>query len=69
MTENETKETGDIIDITPTWTAILPIIIMTLEHGTSERAKDSIKAELRRMARYADLYVASQKADKEKAGN
>lgn len=59
------KEKVETIDITPTWSALLPVFMAALEYGT-ESAKDAARSELRRIAQLADCYVASQK---EKAGN
>lgn len=53
------KPTGTI-DFTPTWRAIVPIIIAALTDGTDE-AKNAAKAELYNMAKAADAYNASVK--------
>lgn len=50
------------IDMTPTWESVLPIYLMAWTDGNAKgRAAAS---ELQRMARLADLYVASQKGAK-----
>lgn len=46
------------IDITPTWVAVLPILLAALENGTDE-GKRIAREELQRMADAADLYNAS----------
>ena len=46
------------IDITPTWTAILPALIAALEDGTAE-GKRLAREELKTMARAADVYNKS----------
>ncbi len=43
------------IDATPTWAAILPILLAVLEDGDAEGRKMA-RAELRRMADAADAY-------------
>ncbi len=49
------KET---IDITPTWEGLLPALLMVLERGDAKGREEAL-AELRRMARIADLHVAA----------
>jgi hypothetical protein len=44
------------IDITPTWQGVVPLLIIGIENGST-----SARAELYRMAKLADAYVASQK--------
>lgn len=53
MKQEEKKET---IDMTPTWSGILPLLLYSLENGGSE-AKQAARTELRRMAQIADMYV------------
>ena len=48
------------IDITPTWEALLPAMLAVLQSGTYE-AKQEIRAELRKMAKAADMQVAAEK--------
>jgi tryptophanase len=50
------------IDVTPTWESILPILLMTIENGTSRGRKVAIE-ELTRMAQIADKYVALSKEE------
>lgn len=46
------------IDVTPTWTAILPVLLKLFQnHNTQEDAV----VELTRMAKLADAYVESMK--------
>lgn len=47
-----------IIDLTPTWRGVLPILIAALEDGTPE-GKRLAKLELANMAKAADAYNAS----------
>jgi len=49
----------EAIRLAPTWSGIVPLLIAALEHGT-DKARDAAKAELREMARAADLYNALQ---------
>jgi hypothetical protein len=53
-----TKRLVGTIDLTPTWAAVLPILIAALEDGTDEGRKLA-KLELASMAKAADLYNAS----------
>lgn len=50
------------IDVTPTWSAIVPVIILGLTHGTAEGRRAAAE-ELARMARAADAYNASLPKD------
>lgn len=64
MAANEGAGTADqteavapqVIDLTPTWAAVLPIFLTALEYGTAEGQK-SAKLELMRMAHLADMQV------------
>lgn len=49
------------IDLTPTWTGVLPILIAGIENGTAEGRKIAID-ELSRMARAADAVKDSKAA-------
>jgi hypothetical protein len=57
--EPQRKRVGTI-DFTPTWRAIVPIIIAAFQDGTDE-AKRLAKLELDTMAEAADRYNASCK--------
>lgn len=46
------------IDLTPTWSAIVPMLVMGLESGSSV-ARQAAMTELERMAKLADAYVAA----------
>lgn len=50
------------IDITPTWSGILPLLLVAYSEGT-DKGRASALAELRRMAALADLYGAHQQAE------
>jgi hypothetical protein len=54
------KTKAATIDLTPTWKAVLPIMIAALVDGTDE-GKRLAKIELNRMADLADAYVAEHK--------
>jgi len=56
----------EIIDMTPTWENIAGVIERLLTEGNAN-ARQVGRAELLRMARLADLYVASQKETKNDA--
>lgn len=51
---------GRTIDVTPTWEALVPLFVTIIRDGQFTGVKEA-EAELRRMAKLADLYVASQK--------
>ncbi|SPA50629.1 hypothetical protein [Cupriavidus taiwanensis] len=51
-----------VIDVTPTWSAVLPYLLVGIESGNAE-GKRIAREELARMARAADLYNASRKGD------
>ena len=51
------------IDATPTWEAVLPLILEILRSG-SEYAKAQAREELLRMAKLADKYVAAERETK-----
>lgn len=57
-----TTETSTI-ELTPTWQAVLPILLVTLESGAEEDKKIARK-ELRRMAEAADRFNELSKAAK-----
>ena len=50
--------TTKTIDLTPTWSEILPALLAIYEHGDRQTAVD----ELRKMAKLADLYNEMVKA-------
>lgn len=49
------------IDITPTWTEILPALVMLVKNGGT--AKNAGIDELYKMAKLADLYVQHLKGE------
>tara|TARA_B110000908_G_scaffold159582_1_gene201908 strand:+ start:319 stop:756 length:438 start_codon:yes stop_codon:yes gene_type:complete len=61
-TENKKTEAAapKTIDMTPTWEATLQTCLILVERGNQEGRANAI-AELKRMAKLADLYVQSQK--------
>ena len=50
------------VDVTPTWEAILPTMIFCLKNSSDTKG---VVEELTRMAKLADLYVASVRSDEE----
>lgn len=51
------------IDSTPTWAGILPALLAIIHHGETVESVKTAEAELQRMARLADAYVAEHKED------
>lgn len=49
-----------VVDMTPTWTGILPALFALLEAPNKE-ARDTARSEFARMARAADLYNAGRR--------
>ena len=58
------KQPVEMIDMTPSWSGILPALLVVLEGGTNEANKRSIREELQRMADAADKWNAHRKAAK-----
>lgn len=57
------RKPAGVIDLTPTWSALLPVMIAAIENGTASGRAIAID-ELTRMAQIADEYVAlSKKGD------
>ena len=50
----------ETIDITPTWSGILPVLLLLLESGSAKGRADA-RDELARMAKLADIAVAKLK--------
>jgi hypothetical protein len=48
------------IDMTPTWSEILPTLLLLLREGKAE-GKTTAQEELAKMARVADAYVKEHK--------
>ena len=49
------------LDLTPSWASLVPAFVLVLDKGTQE-GRDSIRAELARMAALADLWAAHVRA-------
>lgn len=62
--EHRGKRPAGTIDLTPTWSAILPVLLAVLEDG-NEAGKTTARLELTRMAEIADRYVLEHKANHE----
>jgi hypothetical protein len=45
------------VDLTPTWSGILPALLAVIANGETVEARKAAEAELRRMAAIADKYV------------
>lgn len=56
---NPMKNEVETVDATPTWEAVLPIYLMAYENGKN-KGRGAALEELQRMAKLADLYVASR---------
>lgn len=54
----------ETINITPTWSALAHTIAQLYCNGTSFESRKIAEEELSRMAKLADLYVESQKKNK-----
>lgn len=52
------------IDVTPSWSEILPVLLVLLESGPFE-SKAFARKELKRMAALADSYVKIQRPQDE----
>ena len=50
------------VDITPTWSGLLPYMMAVLEDGTHE-GKEIVKENFKKMATAADLAVEGSKDD------
>jgi len=55
------------IDMTPTWSDVLPLMVEVIRNGEYEGVK-IVKEELQRMAKAADLWNAEAKAENENGG-
>lgn len=56
------KKLVGMIDLTPTWEGVLPLLIEIATQGATEKGRAEARAELQRMARIADS-VAARKRD------
>lgn len=45
------------VDLTPTWSAVVGILIEVAAHGETKKARDEARDELIKMARIADGYA------------
>lgn len=52
------------IDVTPTWSQIMPVLVRILEESGSKKAKEGVRNELFRLARLVDDLNARGKAGK-----
>ncbi len=51
------------INITPTWSGLLPAMIAILQDSDNDKAKSEIKQAFKRMARAADMAVERAKQE------
>jgi hypothetical protein len=47
----------ETVNITPTWTAMLPVLLVLALEGDTGEARETARQELRRMAKLADWAV------------
>jgi hypothetical protein len=60
----EAKPMPEYVDITPSWSGILPLLLAAYENGSFQGKAEAI-IELKRMAKLADQWVAHEKAAKD----
>lgn len=53
----------ETIDITPTWSELLPTLIEVATNGATLEGRRNAMTELKRMARAADLFIESCKKE------
>ena len=56
-----TKESIEVIDITPTWSGLLPALIEVAVNGTTIEGRRNAMSALKDMAGTADAYAAMLK--------
>lgn len=49
-----TKPKTEIINVTPTWVALMPLLIETVKNGKTLEGRQAAEAELMRLAAFAD---------------
>jgi hypothetical protein len=50
-----------VIDLTPSWSEVFPVLLLVYTDGTTTAARNGAFQELERMASLADKYVELQK--------
>lgn len=60
------KKTAGTIDLTPTWSGVLDLLLVAYTEGTVEGQRHAI-TELRRMAKAADAYAAMRDSERKAA--
>jgi hypothetical protein len=63
MSERLSKTIVETIDVTPTWSGVLPLLLLVLREGTTAQARKAAEDELKRMAHLADVAVEMLKKD------
>ena len=48
----------ETIDLTPSWRAVVDILVEVAAHGETKQARNDARDELRRMAELADKHVS-----------
>lgn len=52
-----TTVTTQYINVTPTWSGSLPLLLHLIKHATTTEARGTAMSELARMAKMADAYA------------
>lgn len=53
MSTQTEKTCVGTIDITPTWSSLIPVIVAAIQHGTP-KGRDAAIVELKRLAKFVD---------------
>ena len=56
----------ETIDVTPTWSGLVPVLSLVLQRSDSEQARREVTEELMKMAKAADQWNAHCKAQGDK---
>lgn len=62
--ENASYPQPQVIDVTPTWSALIPVFRAVIEDGVVPSSVNAMWTEIERMAKIADLYVTAHKEGK-----
>lgn len=55
---------ANYVDVTPSWVSMVAVFRMVIENTEQPIHREAMWSEIERMAKLADLYVASQKPAK-----
>tara|TARA_R110002126_G_scaffold287560_2_gene440453 strand:+ start:361 stop:588 length:228 start_codon:yes stop_codon:yes gene_type:complete len=61
-----TRDRMETIDVTPTWSGLVPVLSLVLQRSDSEQARREVTEELMKMAKAADQWNAHCKAQGDK---